>query len=706
MNSSVRGLVVGCVVFGASTALAWPVSTAPTGDLDGDGLVALTDLQCMILVHEQYTLTEGVGADACLADVDCDAGYSCRPGFGLFTLCLPDCLAPPVTLGPDPAVECADPGASNDDCAGLVHKRSVDLNCDGVVNGVEFQFMVALLLDQVGGPGTPDYDNDGVLNFCDLDSDGDGTPDATDCEVLDAAVDCAPEEPCEPAEGDIATKTLNADPGDFQSLYATTPELGVWYTKRSNVVARVFVNDSSGWNINTLPGMYYGGTATLLMLRAAADWVFYSHRFPDAGNSGDRLYRYEAGSGAAVYTDLKELKSDPGDIQPDYVAVTPSLAAFHTRRSNVVSRLFTYHRASDSWAVATLPGKSTGGASVIKIMRAAGDVLFYAWTHPQFGTKGDVLHIYDAATKATQVWESKDIVANPASILPDFVHVTPQLVAMHTQFSNVTSRVLRYRTASNTWTAIDLPGKSTGGKATLSAMGADGGLLAYAYNHPTFGQKGQVVAIYDADTDQTTLHETKDVNSNPGSLIPSTFAVTESMVAFHTKLNNVVSSVMIWNRATGQWTHLALPTMYYGGKADLKGLFAAGPMAYLVYPNPASGTKGDRVYVYDAAGSTLTHTDLDQLQANPGSIVPAFTAVTPSLFVMHTQFSNVLSSVFLYNACTQQWTVEQLPGKSTGGKAVVSTLSAAGTRLDYSYRDPTWPPKGDVVARRNACDCP
>ena len=1226
-------------------ALAETPGNAPSGDLNGDGLVSVQDLQCMLLIHEQLSLVEPITADLCVSNADCDPGASCRVVFGKHSVCLPTCLSPLVTLGPNPSVVCDSPSINDEDCQGLVHRRNADLNCDGDITDVEFQFLVSMLLGQVGGPGTPDYDSDGQLNFCDPDSDGDGDGDATDCKPLNAAVangafelcdgfdnncnllvdaedsglaagfcekqkgvcagtfipiwlciggefepcgalqyivhnaayedgietlcdnldndcdgltdnddpdldsccnetadcpptfacdsnntcvptgeagdacatdatcksglhcdeaagicvpditvgggctatgdceaalicqagvclgsgvagaacaaddhcltglhcdeaagvcvtdwaeggscevasDCAAElkctagvcsvalcpegddsvdtdgdgvpdacdqcvgddatgdtdgdgvcndldvclagddaadedgdgapdacdlctgndttgdtdgdgvcndgdvcpagddaldgdadgvpDACDVCTGDDATgdgdddgvcdaldlcpsgddaldadddgvpdacdacggddsagdtdddgvcddldgcpggddaldtdgdtvpdacdlctgdnttgdddedgvcddldgcpdgddgvdddgdgvpnacdtctgddttgdddedgvcddldacaesddaldadgdavpdgcdtctgddgtgdsdgdtvcnnldvcpggddtvdtdgdgvpdacactdsdtvmKTLDSDPGDFQTLYAVTPKLGAWHAKRSNVVTKVHIHDAGlgTWKKTTLPYMYYGGAATLSMLKASGDSLFYSHRYPDAGSQGDRVYRYEAGTGTTKVTDLRDVQADPGDLLPDFVAVTPEVAAFHTRRSNVVSRLFRYHRATNAWAAISLPGKSTGGKAVISSIGAQGSLLFYAWAHPQFGTGGDVVHVFDAATKTTKSWETNALVSNPGTLDPSFTVATDELVGIHTKKSNVVSRVMRYRKASAAWSTVDLPGKSTGGKALVSSMAAAGDLLVYTWAHPTFGAGGDIVTAYDATANTTKTWETKALKSNPGSLVPAMVAVTDTLVGFHTKKSNVVSRVMIWNRGLDSWTHIDLPTMYYGGKASLTAIHAGGNMLYLIHPNPTGGSIGDRVWIYNAGADTLTQTDTLDLQADPGGIIPASTDGTSGLFAMHTQRSNVTSRVFIYNACTATWTVDNMPGKSTGGKAVVGTLGAAGGHAYYSFRDPTWPPKGDVVAHRYACSCP
>ncbi len=166
--------------------------TAPTGDLDGNGSVDAVDVQCEILVAARLFLTGDPTEDLCANDADCvaahGAGETCRPGLTPFQVCVPACVAGPVHIGADAAPACETPGADDADCAGLTPKRIADLNCDGAINNVDLQFLVAVVMEKAGGPGTADQDGDGRLNFCDDDSDGDGVPDATDPAPLDPAI--------------------------------------------------------------------------------------------------------------------------------------------------------------------------------------------------------------------------------------------------------------------------------------------------------------------------------------------------------------------------------------------------------------------------------------------------------------------------------------------------------------------------------------
>ena len=176
----------------AGAALGLAPYTAPTGDIDDNGSVDAVDVQCEVLVAARLFLTGTPEEDLCQTDEDCTVGFglgqTCRAGFSAFKLCLPACLAPTVTLGTDDAPPCLNPGANDDDCLGLTPKRVADLNCDGAINNVDLQFLVALVMNKVGGPGTADVDVDGLLNFCDDDSDGDGTPDITDEAPLDPTI--------------------------------------------------------------------------------------------------------------------------------------------------------------------------------------------------------------------------------------------------------------------------------------------------------------------------------------------------------------------------------------------------------------------------------------------------------------------------------------------------------------------------------------
>ncbi len=197
-------LRVACL-FVASTILSSAAPyTAPCGDLDRNGNVDATDLQCHVLVYQAVTAAGTFDGDLCDTDIDCQAIFgpdsSCRPGLTKDRLCLPTCLHPQVALGTDAGVICADPAADDDTCLGLVPKHRVDLNCDGQLTNTDFLYHVAVLMGALGGPGSADHDGDSQLNFCDADSDGDGDLDAVDCAVLDATVGPSQPEICNGAD--------------------------------------------------------------------------------------------------------------------------------------------------------------------------------------------------------------------------------------------------------------------------------------------------------------------------------------------------------------------------------------------------------------------------------------------------------------------------------------------------------------------------
>ena len=203
---------VSCVLIAAPGALAGPPTTAPSGDLNADGEVSLTDLQCMILVHRELVLAAPLTEDTCAEDVDCGEGLWCGWLPSGVAVCLPGCLDAGVSVGESGAVSCTDGNANTELCLGTVQKRNVDMNCDGDIDNVDVQFQVGLLLSVVGGPGTADVDGDGLLNGCDPDSDGDGADDGADCAPLDPTI--APDAPevCDGEDDNCSGLTDGDDP--------------------------------------------------------------------------------------------------------------------------------------------------------------------------------------------------------------------------------------------------------------------------------------------------------------------------------------------------------------------------------------------------------------------------------------------------------------------------------------------------------------
>jgi hypothetical protein len=166
--------------------------TAPCADLNRDGLVNATDLQCEILVFRSLALVDPDAPHQCDSDADCaDApgpGVVCRGAFTKARRCLPKCLAAMVPVGKDVGIMCDNPLENSEACFGTTQVQSADLNCDGTIGNVDIIFLVALVMNAVGGPGTADHDNDGRLNYCDEDSDNDSDPDAIDCAPLDESI--------------------------------------------------------------------------------------------------------------------------------------------------------------------------------------------------------------------------------------------------------------------------------------------------------------------------------------------------------------------------------------------------------------------------------------------------------------------------------------------------------------------------------------
>ena len=146
---------------------------APSGDFTQDGEVDIVDMQCLVMTYQSVKLADAAGVDLCADDAQCEAdvgdGWNCRAAFAENLACFPSCLHPVVSFGESAQVVCDDPEASDHNCLGTVQKRSLDMNCDGQLTAVDFNFLVALVMGKVGGAGTADEDNDGQLNHCDPD---------------------------------------------------------------------------------------------------------------------------------------------------------------------------------------------------------------------------------------------------------------------------------------------------------------------------------------------------------------------------------------------------------------------------------------------------------------------------------------------------------------------------------------------------------
>ena len=157
------------VAFASVMLFSAPVPyTAPEGDLDRDGNVDITDLQCMVRLVYAFVLAGYPGSDMCLGDDDCLlwlADTYCRPGFTDTKVCLPGCLDPSVSLGENSAVNCADPQADSEVCLGKTQKLNADLNCDGWLGNQDLNFQVAVMMGKTVGVESADYDGDGRLTM-------------------------------------------------------------------------------------------------------------------------------------------------------------------------------------------------------------------------------------------------------------------------------------------------------------------------------------------------------------------------------------------------------------------------------------------------------------------------------------------------------------------------------------------------------------
>ena len=141
-------------------ALAVPAETVPSADLTGDNDVNSADFQCLIRLNTAIQTVGGPTQDHCDSDADCGATEFCDLAFGK-KLCLPDCLADRSVVGDNSVIpNCFEQG-DNDACFVGIPRHNADLNCDRVINNADFQILVAIVLQKLGGPGTPDIDNDG-----------------------------------------------------------------------------------------------------------------------------------------------------------------------------------------------------------------------------------------------------------------------------------------------------------------------------------------------------------------------------------------------------------------------------------------------------------------------------------------------------------------------------------------------------------------
>ncbi|MFT7625018.1 MAG: hypothetical protein ACI9WU_004209, partial [Myxococcota bacterium] len=185
-----------------SSAVAAPVSTIPSGDFNGDGLVNSADFQCLVRLNVTLQFAADGAPPECLSDIDCGAKEACSPWFGPTLHCVPDCLSDSAILGEESVDPPCAEGDEDEVCSGPVAIDNVDLNCDGSIGNADFQLLITLILGGGVGPGSPDHDSDGVLNWCDPDTDGDGDPDETDCAPLDPMLHSAAVEQCDGADND------------------------------------------------------------------------------------------------------------------------------------------------------------------------------------------------------------------------------------------------------------------------------------------------------------------------------------------------------------------------------------------------------------------------------------------------------------------------------------------------------------------------
>jgi len=174
-------------------ALLGPVPyTAPQGDLNLDGAVDAIDLQCLVLLFDYTTAWNDFSPTPCEDDPDCQLLLGndavCREGPDGSPTCVPVCLSDSVLLKAAPPGNCSAAVPETDTCIGATWKRGADFDCDGETTVADFSFLVAIIMNKIGGTGTADIDNDGQLNFCDDDTDGDGTEDSIDCALTDPLI--------------------------------------------------------------------------------------------------------------------------------------------------------------------------------------------------------------------------------------------------------------------------------------------------------------------------------------------------------------------------------------------------------------------------------------------------------------------------------------------------------------------------------------
>ena len=205
MGKMLPAVFVG-VLLASAPLMALDSYTAPDGDINLDGSVDAADLQCQMLVYSSL-----VDPASCGAGFPCPDGFVCRDSFDLGKACLPACMSTLVLFGDSGS--CTDPEADTGVCLGTVERRNADLDCDGQISSADVNFMVAVIMQKLGGPGTADYDSDGQLNFCDPDSDGDGEAAGGDCDDNNHVVFTTADEICDGIDNNCDELVDVADPG-------------------------------------------------------------------------------------------------------------------------------------------------------------------------------------------------------------------------------------------------------------------------------------------------------------------------------------------------------------------------------------------------------------------------------------------------------------------------------------------------------------